>query len=1576
MYGLVYEIFEDWVLEKKGTEAWHSIKKKAGCDVNDKSFVTRTCYNYDMWIDLISAAADVLDSTFDDILEAYGQYNIRYHFSHGYDALLKCQGSTLRQWLSNLNAMHDHIQKSFPGGNFCPPVFWCEDSDDQAGCIILHYYSQRGNRLVPWVVGIVKELASCHFKVEINMDRLCLQDQDGSKFTTWRVSAIDETKAYKLSPTVNDQRTEAKEMVNLEADMPVAKCPFSRKNHKPEAQDVSGTAASRSKCPYTKNSENTSDPQSIAVSSGGEKESVVLSQDKLKEIFPFHIVVKQDFTIVQVGLKLPQLLGTSEADMCERHVGDFLQITRPVLVNSWDWKSMSKLSDQNFFLSAAPASTENEIQFKGSIVELSQGMRMFGLSPEAHNISDLNRMGLTMSDLPLQSNQRDAVFLGEYVTQEANKAHKLDKLSRKLDEEQKLSATLLHSIIPSKVADELRKGNTVEPAHHEKVTLFFSDIVGFTKICDQVEPWAVIDMMNQLYSIMDFLASHFGLYKVETVGDSYMCCSGLPEPDEYHAEKVANFALAVVECTKHVKSPVDDTPIKLRVGIHTGSCTSGVVGTMTPHYCLFGDMVNTTSRHESTGMAGKIHCSRMLYTRLTDLSQSDSPQYNFRARGLVNMKGKGEHYTYWLESSTESNMFSSPAALTELSRKSQEMIESKAWKMRKYFRRRGGLVRDDVPVNASSAGIDSSIHDSIDDNASRDHRNAAGHLSKDTRGDSPILETDGNAVDTAAEDRASGWRGLEWPEGLSQTESALKMFDILSSSFKSCIKKEGQQMRDINEQLCKFVMRVATLHNQDITFHNFNHTTQVFTRAIFLKDRYDNAEEEYCRGSGLDPWDRFVLLFSALIQCMKHEGVTNAQLEREKSPLCQVYEGKGSYHQRYSITCAFDMLEDEYGELYEEIVFGCPNFRTSVRKTIVSADTETGFKLSTMLANYDRIMQKPRIDHRVVREQKEANLGLILAIASVGHYSQGDELFLSQNQLHFQEQLEAYQCGREGDPRHSWYGERLVYLNDVFLPLVLRLQKILPNSTFLEDGTRKNIQMWEKNGKDCVAAGMLPSAQVRAILGDREPSITDDGLIASNVDMLELLLKNVVAIHQKKAPVVHVNTGTHQRRAIPFEEIQLALDFKPQDLDASEFRHKPQLSPQVRCELRELVISIAAGYDDHKFHNFLHASHVAHLVHLLVTGIHANQLDDASQFAHDPLARFAIVLSALVHDIGHTGVPNGRLADEKPDMAQQYQHKSIAEQNSIDTAWDILMADSFQHLRHSLFESPEEKERLRQLLINCVIATDIFDEDLKAIRQSRWAKVFHHEISCPEAEVGRYKATLVIEHIMQASDVAHTMQDWEIYRHWNERLFNEMYDAFIDGRESTDPSEGWYEGELWFFDNWVIPLAQNLKECGVLDVVSKQLVRQAAENRKKWEAQGMGITQAMVEKARVKGVSPSHSSVSLTSVLSSNTTQSESILTSQCVAEIETLSRVVQRYEQKMKAACGNLIAIVHKGKPGSKELKDQPLSKIHSHLKRQEWYRFYSDDSFSTSDASKTVATSSESGEYQIDVDQYSPCR
>ena len=100
------------------------------------------------------------------------------------------------------------------------------------------------------------------------------------------------------------------------------------------------------------------------------------------------------------------------------------------------------------------------------------------------------------------------------------------------------------------------------------------------------------------------------------------------------------------------------------------------------------------------------------------------------------------------------------------------------------------------------------------------------------------------------------------------------------------------------------------------------------------------------------------------------------------------------------------------------------------------------------------------------------------------------------------------------------------------------------------------------------------------------------------------------------------------------------------------------------------------------------------------------------------------------------------------------------------------------------------------------------------------------------------KATIVLEHLLQASDVSHTMQHYSVFLKWNERLFEEMYKAYREGRLSTDPSLNWYQGEIGFFDFYVIPLAKKLESCGVFGVSSDEYLNYAKTNREKWEENG------------------------------------------------------------------------------------------------------------------------------------------
>jgi hypothetical protein len=114
------------------------------------------------------------------------------------------------------------------------------------------------------------------------------------------------------------------------------------------------------------------------------------------------------------------------------------------------------------------------------------------------------------------------------------------------------------------------------------------------------------------------------------------------------------------------------------------------------------------------------------------------------------------------------------------------------------------------------------------------------------------------------------------------------------------------------------------------------------------------------------------------------------------------------------------------------------------------------------------------------------------------------------------------------------------------------------------------------------------------------------------------------------------------------------------------------------------------------------------------------------------------------------------------------------------------------------------------------------------------------------------KATIVIEHLIQASDVSHTMQHWHIYRKWNARLFEELYRAFVEGRSDKDPSEFWYKGEMGFFDFYIIPLAKKLKNCGVFGVSSDEYLNYALKNRQEWEDRGLEVVAGLIEDIQAK----------------------------------------------------------------------------------------------------------------------------
>ncbi|CAB9525762.1 Receptor-type guanylate cyclase gcy [Seminavis robusta] len=207
----------------------------------------------------------------------------------------------------------------------------------------------------------------------------------------------------------------------------------------------------------------------------------------------------------------------------------------------------------------------------------------------------------------------------------------------------------LYKVFPHHIADVLASGGKPEPESHEIVTIFFSDIVGFTNISSTFSPIKVSKMLDRLYLAFDSLAEKHELFKLETIGDAYLAVSNLVrDQQEDHVKKVAEFAIDAVKAASEVPIDVEDVSkgyVNIRVGFHSGPVVSNVVGNLNPRYGLFGDTVNVASRMESTSVVGKIHCSE----KSAHLLMAQAPQIPIKLRGETTVKGKGTMKTYFVE---------------------------------------------------------------------------------------------------------------------------------------------------------------------------------------------------------------------------------------------------------------------------------------------------------------------------------------------------------------------------------------------------------------------------------------------------------------------------------------------------------------------------------------------------------------------------------------------------------------------------------------------------------------------------------------------------------------------------------------------------------------------------------------------------------------------------------------------------------------------------------------------------------------------------------------------------------------
>ncbi|KAH8372128.1 hypothetical protein KR093_010123, partial [Drosophila rubida] len=217
--------------------------------------------------------------------------------------------------------------------------------------------------------------------------------------------------------------------------------------------------------------------------------------------------------------------------------------------------------------------------------------------------------------------------------------------AKELKREKRKSDSLLFQMLPPSVAMQLKQTQQVPAELYEAVTIYFSDIVGFTEIAAECTPLEVVTFLNSIYRVFDERIECYDVYKVETIGDSYMVASGLPVKNgNKHISEIATMALDLLDASSVFRIPrAGDEFVQIRCGVHSGPVVAGIVGTKMPRYCLFGDTVNTASRMESTGEAQKIHITEEMHEALQQVGG-----FKTEHRGLIDVKGKGLMSTYWL----------------------------------------------------------------------------------------------------------------------------------------------------------------------------------------------------------------------------------------------------------------------------------------------------------------------------------------------------------------------------------------------------------------------------------------------------------------------------------------------------------------------------------------------------------------------------------------------------------------------------------------------------------------------------------------------------------------------------------------------------------------------------------------------------------------------------------------------------------------------------------------------------------------------------------------------------------------
>ena len=232
-------------------------------------------------------------------------------------------------------------------------------------------------------------------------------------------------------------------------------------------------------------------------------------------------------------------------------------------------------------------------------------------------------------------------FMGGFSEAFNSMTRQLSEASASIMAEKEKTEALLLNILPAHIAEELKETGSTVPELFENVTVFFSDLVGFTNTSSRLDPHTLIAELNDIFTHFDNIAEAHHCERIKTIGDAYLAVCGMPLPDADHARNMVRAAVEMVRWLEARNMGATERWL-MRVGIHTGPVVGAVVGIKKYIYDVFGDTINTASRMESSSEPMRINLSEITHRLVRD-------EFAFVGRPALEVKGKGPMRMYFVE---------------------------------------------------------------------------------------------------------------------------------------------------------------------------------------------------------------------------------------------------------------------------------------------------------------------------------------------------------------------------------------------------------------------------------------------------------------------------------------------------------------------------------------------------------------------------------------------------------------------------------------------------------------------------------------------------------------------------------------------------------------------------------------------------------------------------------------------------------------------------------------------------------------------------------------------------------------